>query len=109
MDDGDEPSPPKALPDDLVDRLRRLDDLRLAALAGYADDLVAHRTRPVSEVVREREDPDRIVEVEDHDGFAVVTRRDAETGTPILYHVTREHHPDGEVDLKWRLVGRVVD
>lgn len=108
-DPAEDPAPPPELPDDLVERVRGLDDLRLRELVEYSEELLDERTRPVAELVRETEDPDRIVSIDDEGGYATVVRRDTEDGPPILYHVRREHHPDGSVDLRWRLVGEVVE
>lgn len=105
----DDPSPPSDLPDDLVDRVRQLDDYRLRKLVRYSEELLDERTRPIAEVIRETEDPDRIVRVEAEGGYATAVRRDPGDVPPGLYRVTREHYPDGSVDLHWRFLGRVVD
>lgn len=105
----EEPSPPPELPDDLVETVKRLTDIQLEKLARYSDALLEERTRPIPELIRETQDMDRIVRIEEQDGYASVVRRDGDDGTPNLYHVKREHHPDGTVDLNWVHLGLVVD
>lgn len=109
MDESDGgPSSPD-LPDELVETVRHLDDHQLGELARYCDALLAGRSRSIGDLVRETEDPDRIVSVEEEAGYAAVVRLDSGEDPPNLYHVRREHHPDGSVDLHWTLIGSVVE
>lgn len=101
----EEPSPPPALPEDLAETIRRLDDERLLALSEYAGQLAERRRRPIAELIAETQDVDRIEAIESEDGHARVTRRDGDDGRPYVYRVTREQLPNGDVQLNWHLLG----
>lgn len=107
-------SPSPDLPDDLEERLSRLDDAELRAVVSYVTSLL-----PAPPTVAERleERPgEEILEVEERDGYTnVVKRQPCAQGCeecphgPYLYHVRAERYPDDRdsESLHWEFLGPV--
>ena len=113
--DPDTPSPHPAVPDDLADDLTDLTDRQLRQTAEFIQELLNYHRRSVSTGI-EAEPGEEIVRVVEHDAYTEVVKRepcaegceDCPHG-PYLYHVTREHSPDGEEHLYWTYIGRVAE
>lgn len=110
----DDPAPPPALPDALVDELRALDTTELQAVIEYARSLLPTRPAP-ADLIEERPD-ERILEVAEQDGFTTVIKEqpcvegceDCPHG-PYLYRVRAELGPEAdEPTLHWDFLGRVT-
>lgn len=104
-DEGDgEASPADRLPDDLVARLDDLDHDELDATVTYAQSRIRELHRPIVENVRAAVDEADLVRIDDHDGYAIVERREGDHDLTSLYMVTHEKGMDGEVRLNWTLL-----
>lgn len=112
----DEPSPPPGLPDDVVDRLRALDDSALRDTIGFIRELLAEHSHHELEQEIEGIPEEELVSVTEHEGyFEVVRRRRCADGCPdcphgpYLYHVKTVTNPDGTDTLRWELIGPVEE
>lgn len=107
-------SSPSDLPDDLVERLSRLDESELREVISYADSLLP-RPPTVADLLEERPG-EEILEVAERDGYTrVVKTQPCAEGCdecphgPYLYHVRVQPSPnDGESpSLHWEFLGLV--
>lgn len=101
--------PVSDLPDELVEILYRLDHQQLTKLIRYSEAVLNERTPSLSEAIHESQDSDRIVRIDEQDGYALVERKSTDDGEPILYHVRQEPRPDGSIDLHWKLLGKMAE
>ena len=113
--DRDPPTAHPSVPDDVAEGLADLTDRQLRHAAEFVQDLLSYHGRTVSRGI-EAEPGEEIVRVVEHDAYTEVVKRepcaegceDCPHG-PYLYHVTREHSPDGEEHRHWTYVGRVEE
>jgi len=111
-DSSDSSSP--NLPDELADRLSRLDESELRAVISHAKSLLS--PMPAVEDLLEERPGEEILDVEDGDGYTKVIKTqpcahgcDECPHGPYLYHVGVETYPaDGvEPSLHWAFLGLV--
>lgn len=111
----DESTPQAMLPEDLLARLEVLDRAELSAVHEYVEARLEAPGDSLKAAI-EAEAAGELVDVEVHGSRAVVRQHPpdpegngVDTDTVALYHVRREHRPDGEDSLHWVYLGDVQD
>lgn len=107
----DGPTPPEGLPDDLVEKLRGLNNEGLQKTIIHAQELLMDEGGGPPEI--EPQSGEDILRITEHEGYTEVVKKipcgegcDECPHGPYLYHVREETLPNGETELHWVFLGR---